>query len=121
MSVVEAISRAAMDVVDTAGSPGLAAVMAAEAVLPIPSEAVLPAVGAQVSAGQMSFAVAVLCASLGSTLGAWVVYGVGRLGGRERVKQVARLLGLDSVRWARIEDWFERRGAWVVLLSRLVP
>ena len=120
MSVLTTIADAATGLVDAAGNIGLTAVMAAEAVLPVPSEVVLPLVGSQVAAGQVFYAAAVLAATLGSTLGAWAVFVVGRAGGRDRVYKLARLIGLDARRWDRMESWFDRRGSWVVLLGRLV-
>ncbi|QNG38754.1 DedA family protein [Geodermatophilaceae bacterium NBWT11] len=121
MSALSTVADAATGLVDAAGDAGLALVMAVEAVLPVPSEVVLPLVGSQVAAGQLSYPGAVLAATLGSTLGAWVVFLVGRAGGRTRVQQVSRLIGLDARRWDHLESWFDRRGAWVVLLGRLVP
>jgi membrane protein DedA with SNARE-associated domain len=121
MSVLDTLVLVAEQVVDAVGNVGLAGVMAAEAVLPIPSEVVLPMVGAQLSDGQVPFFVAVLAATIGSTLGSWAVYTVGRLGGRSRVQRLARLLGLDDERWAWTEDRFSRHGNWVILLGRLVP
>jgi membrane protein DedA with SNARE-associated domain len=95
--------------------------MLAENALPIPSEVVLPLVGLQVSSGQMVFWAATLAATVGSVLGAWMLYGVGRLGGRPIVRRLPRFLGLTEVRLARTESWFARRGALLVLLGRLVP
>ncbi|SDO33317.1 membrane protein DedA, SNARE-associated domain [Klenkia soli] len=121
MSVASTVADAATGLVNAAGNAGLAAVMAVEAVLPVPSEVVLPLVGSQVAAGQMSYVAAVLAATLGSTLGAWAVFAAGRAGGRARVQKLARIIGLDAGRWDRMESWFDRRGSWVVLLGRLVP
>jgi membrane protein DedA with SNARE-associated domain len=121
MSVLSTVAEAATGLVDTAGNAGLSAVMAAEAVLPVPSEVVLPLVGSQVAAGQVSYVAAVLAATLGSTLGAWAVFAAGRAGGHSRVQRLSRLVGLDARRWDRMESWFDRRGSWVVLLGRLIP
>ena len=121
MSVLTTIADAATGIVAAAGNAGLAAVMAAESVLPVPSEVVLPLVGTRVAAGQVSYAAAVLAATLGATLGAWAMFAASRAGGRHRVQRLARLIGLHARRWDRVESWFDRRGSWVVLLGRLVP
>lgn len=121
MSVLASISDAATALVDTTGDAGLAVVMAAEAVLPVPSEVVLPLVGSQVVAGQTSYLAAVVTATLGSTVGAWAVFAASRASGRDRQARVARIVGLDARRWARLQRWFDRHGDWAVLLSRLVP
>src|SRR3954471_1051739 len=121
MSVLDGIATVAEQVVDSAGYAGLAAVMASESVLPIPSEVVLPVVGMQVSAGQLLFWGAALAATAGSVLGAWLLYGLGRWGGRPLVLHWSRRLGLTEARLARIESWSGRRGDALVLLGRLVP
>jgi membrane protein DedA with SNARE-associated domain len=121
MSALDGIAAVAEQVAHGAGYAGLAAVMAAEAVLPIPSEVVLPVVGLEVSAGQLLFWVAVLAATTGSVIGAWALYAVGRWGGRPLTMRLSRLLGVSGARLARTESWFARRGAGIVLLGRLVP
>ena len=121
MSLVDGLLTWTEQLVQSAGSVGLAAVMAAEAVLPIPSEVVLPVVGTRVSAGGLTMVVAVLATTVGSVLGAALVYALARWGGRRWVTRLTRLLGISDERWARTEDWFARRGALVVLLGRLVP
>jgi membrane protein DedA with SNARE-associated domain len=110
MSVLESITTAAVSVVDGVGSAGLGGVMLTENVLPIPSEVVLPVVGLQVSAGQMLFWAATLAATVGSVLGAWMLYAVGRLGGRPMALRLPRVLGITEVHLARTESWFARRG-----------
>src|SRR4051812_47933021 len=121
MSVLDGIATVAEQVVDSAGYAGLAAVMASESVLPIPTEVVLPVVGLQVSAGQLVFWGATLAATAGSVLGAWALYALGRWGGRPLVLRASRRLGLTEVRLARVESWSTRRGDWIVLLGRFVP
>jgi membrane protein DedA with SNARE-associated domain len=121
MSVADSIASSAEQVVHSAGYTGLALVMAAEAALPIPSEVVLPVVGLQVSAGQLSLTGAALAATIGSVLGAWALYALGRLGGRPMVARLPRFLGATEERMARVEGWFARRGDVIVLLARLVP
>jgi membrane protein DedA with SNARE-associated domain len=121
MSVLADIASIAEQVATSAGYAGLTVVMAAGELLPIPSEVVLPLVGAQASAGQLVFWGAALAATLGSVLGAWAQYAVGRWGGRPAVLRLSRLVGGTEQRWSRAESWFARRGTVVVLLSRLVP
>jgi membrane protein DedA with SNARE-associated domain len=121
MSVLDSIAAAAEQVVHSAGYTGLAAVMAAESVLPIPSEVVLPVVGLEVSAGTLTFWGAALAATVGSVLGAWALYQLGRLGGRPVALRLPRFVGVTEERLARTEAWFSSHGAAIVLLGRLVP
>ena len=121
MSVLDSVAAGAEQVVHSAGYTGLAVVMAAETVLPIPSEVVLPVVGLEVSAGQLTFWGAALAATFGSVVGAWALYVLGRLGGRSVALRLPRFLGLTEDRLARTEAWFSSRGHAIVLLARLIP
>jgi membrane protein DedA with SNARE-associated domain len=122
MSLLAGVLNAVESVVDAAGGLGLAAAMAVESVFPpIPSEIVLPLAGSLVAGGQLSFLVAVAAATAGSVLGAWVLYALGRFGGRPALLRLGPLLRIDEARLARAEAWFARRGDWLVVVGRLVP
>jgi membrane protein DedA with SNARE-associated domain len=122
MSVVGGVLDVAQAVGSWAGGLGLAAVMAVESVVPpIPSEIVLPLAGSQLAGGDVAFLVAVLAATAGSVVGAWVLYAVGRFGGRPLLLRLQPLLRIDEARLARAEAYFARRGDWLVLAGRLVP
>ena len=49
---------------------------------PLPSELILPLAGFYVGTGEMAFVQAVLAATLGSVVGALILYGIARYGGR---------------------------------------
>jgi membrane protein DedA with SNARE-associated domain len=122
MSVVGSVLDVAQGVGSWAGGLGLAAVMAVESVLPpIPSEIVLPLAGSQLAGGNLAFLIAVLAATVGSVIGAWALYAVGRFGGRPLLLRLHPLLRIDEARLARAEAYFARRGDWLVLVGRLVP
>ncbi len=106
----------------SAGYGGLGAMIALETIFPpIPSEIVLPLAGFEVQRGQLAFAGALAAATLGALLGAFVLYAVARVGGRPLVLRHGRVLRVRPADLERGERWFERYGAWVVLLGRLVP
>jgi membrane protein DedA with SNARE-associated domain len=121
-SLLDSALAASENAVGAAGWLGLAAVMAAENVFPpIPSELVLPLAGAQVAGGTLTYLVAVLAATLGSTAGAAVLYVLGRAGGRPLLQRMGPLLRMDEARLERVEAWFARRGDLLVFAGRLVP
>jgi len=60
-------------------------------------------------------------ATAGSLIGALLLYGVGRLGGRPLVLRLGPLLRISPDQLERADAWFDRRGAWIVVLGRLVP
>src|SRR4051812_49911890 len=122
MSVVGSVLDLAQVVGSWAGGLGLAAVMAVESVVPpIPSEIVLPLAGSQLAGGHLAFLLAVLAATVGSVVGAWALYAVGRFGGRPMLLRLHPLLRIDEARLARTEAYFARRGDWLGLGGGLVP
>lgn len=121
-SILDSAISLSEGAVGAAGWLGLAAVMAVENVFPpIPSEVVLPLAGAQVAGGTLTYLVAVLAATLGSTAGAALLYVLGRAGGRPLLLRLRPVLRMDEARLDRAQDWFARRGDLFVFLGRLVP
>jgi membrane protein DedA with SNARE-associated domain len=111
-----------VDAIRTAGYPALVALMVAENLFPpIPSEVVLPLAGYEVSRGHLNFAGVLLCATLGSVLGALLLYAAGRRGGKPLIARHGHRLRIRDEDLDRAEDWFGRRGALAVFGARLVP
>ena len=117
------LSGWASDVVDAMGEVGLGLLVALENVFPpIPSEPILTLAGVLSAQGGLSLALVVLCSTLGSVLGALVLYGVGARTGRARVvRLVDRLPLVDVDDLERAEAWFARHGTKAVLLGRFIP
>jgi membrane protein DedA with SNARE-associated domain len=89
---------------------------------PVPSEVILPLGGYLAQRGELSPVWVVVAATAGSLAGAWLLYGLGAaLGEKRATTLLARLPLVDEEDVARSVGWFERRGAWAVLLGRLVP
>jgi membrane protein DedA with SNARE-associated domain len=88
---------------------------------PIPSEIILPFAGALVSDGGMGFVGAVTAATLGSLVGALLLYAIGRYGGRPLIYRYSWILRLNEAQLDRADAWFDRRGPWIVLFGRLIP
>ena len=99
----------------------LALVALENLVPPIPSEIVLPFAGALVADDALWYPGAVLAATVGSLLGALVLYGVGRYGGRPLIYRHGRILRLTERDLDRADAWFDARGWWIVLFGRLIP
>ncbi len=114
-----------VDVVDAIGEFGVGALIALETVIPpIPSEIVLPFAGFSGSRGDINVVLAWIAATIGSLIGAWTLYGVGRLVSYERVHELAGarwfiLFGQSDL--ARAERFFAAHGAVIVLVGRCVP
>ncbi|MGI6217200.1 MAG: DedA family protein [Coriobacteriales bacterium] len=93
---------------------------------PIPSEVVLPLAGFTTTVSTMTLPGVIVAATIGSLIGAFVFYAVGRLLSRERLmslfsKRFMRVLGFKPSDIERIIDWFDRKGQISVLICRCIP
>ncbi|HZI98889.1 MAG TPA: DedA family protein [Actinomycetales bacterium] len=111
------------DVVSSLGAVGVGLMVAAENIFPpIPSEVVLPVAGYVASQGRMSLAWTIVAATLGSLVGAWLLYGLGERVGVDRLRRLFdRMWLVDASDLDRAVDWFERHGGAAVLIGRCVP
>jgi membrane protein DedA with SNARE-associated domain len=112
-----------LDAMEALGAVGVGLVVLAETVVPpIPSEVVLPVAGYLSQTGRMSLLGAFTAATLGSLLGATLLYQLGAWLGPERSRRMlARLPLVDRADVDHAFGWFERHGRSAVLVGRLVP
>lgn len=112
-----------IDLMRTIGAPGVGVATALETVFPpIPSEAVLPLAGYTAGQGHYGVVAAVVWATVGSLVGALVLYWAGAAWGYDRLYAMAERIPL--MRGRDVEksmDWFERHGRVAILIGRLVP
>lgn len=112
----------ATNLVEELGYAGLVLIMAVEHIFPpIPSELILPLAGFQVAEGNLTLPLAILFSTLGSLIGASVLYGIARAGGRPLLFRFRRVLRITERDIDKAEDRFERHSAWIVVLGRMVP
>ncbi|MEB3156356.1 MAG: DedA family protein [Cyanobacteriota bacterium] len=92
---------------------------------PIPAELIMPLGGFLAHKGQLQLLPVILAGLLGTVLGAWFWYGVGRLINEERLEHLldrhGRWMGLTPAGLRQSRRWFQRHGAAVVFWGRLVP
>lgn len=115
----------AVDVIDRLGGLGAASLIALENLFPpLPSEVILPLTGfsAGSNSGNFTLIGAILWCTAGSVIGAWALYGVGVLLGRERTRWLMGKLPLVRTEdIERTEAFFDRRGMWTVFFGRMIP
>ena len=120
---MEAVLEWVVLVMRAVGSPGVGLATLLETVFPpVPSELVLPLAGYTASQGHYAVAAAIAWATVGSLLGALLLYWLGAAWGLERVCALADripLMHADDVR--RAVAWFGRHGRTAVFDGRLVP
>ncbi len=100
--------------------------MAIESIfVPMPSEVVMPLAGWMLVKERALPAIYVLVAggygALGSTIGAILIYLVGRWGGRPLLERYGKYLLISSADLVQADRWFARKGKWSVFICRLLP
>lgn len=120
------LTNFATDVVDALGYLGVALLIALENVFPpIPSEVVLGLAGYTAAQGDATVIGMIIAATIGSVVGAWVLYGfaaaVGPLRLRAIVIRYGGWIGFSEPDLDRAEAWFDRRSRIAVLLCRCIP
>lgn len=93
---------------------------------PIPSELILPLSGFLVTKTSMTLPLVIVAATVGSVVGAYILYGIGRLLSQERLEgffdtKPMRMLGFHSDDVAKAIGWFDRKGQITVLICRCIP
>jgi membrane protein DedA with SNARE-associated domain len=131
-SISESIVNETSHFVREAGLPGIFALMAlSSACVPIPSEVVMLFAGFAVadpsqsgSSQHMTMTGIVLAGLLGSMVGSWFAYALGRWGRLELFERHATKLELIHIQPAQIERadrFFNRYGELAVLFGRMIP
>jgi membrane protein DedA with SNARE-associated domain len=113
-------------VIETLGYPGLTVLVALENIFPpIPSELILPLAGFLTGQNRFSFPLVLVATTLGSLLGALLLYGIGMAAGQRGVRRLFERYGhlalLTPDDLARAERWFDRYGPVAVFVGRLIP
>jgi membrane protein DedA with SNARE-associated domain len=90
--------------------------------LPIPSEVILPFSGFLVSLGRLNVWIVIIVSTLAGIAGSLIDYYIGMKGTDLLARR--RILGKLLFKKARLETaekWFDRYGAFVVFLGRMIP
>lgn len=118
------IAAWAVTIMESLGGLGVAFLIALENLFPpLPSEIILPLAGFTASQG-MSFGLvsAIVWATAGSLVGAWALYGIARLIGRERTRAIFNWLPLVKMSDVdKTEEWFHKHDQSTVFFGRMLP
>ena len=128
-SVTESVVTLTWHFVRDAGLPAVFVLMAVgSACIPLPSEVVMLFAGFAVAdpggSGahhHLSLVGVVLAGLLGTLVGSWVAYGVGRGGRLELLERHGHWLHMGPAQIERADRWFQRYGDSTVLFGRMVP
>ncbi len=113
------------------GYIGVLIAMAIEsAMIPLPSELILPYAGFLVSDaskleplthGPWGFWIVVIAATIGNTVGSLISYAIGAYGGRPFLERYGRYLLIRTHEIELADAFFARRGNLTVFIGRLLP
>ena len=117
------VTARAIGLMELLGGPGIALVIAAEALFPpVPGEVLLPFAGVSAAANGQHVLVPILWTTAGSVLGGLGVYAVGRTLGERRTRAlIDRIPLLEQQDVDRALRFFDRFGFPAVALARFVP
>ena len=114
------------DVIEQLGYLGVALLVVLENIFPpIPSEIVLPFAGFVAQQGSESVVLMILAATVGSVIGALIMYWIAAIIGDDRLHAFTRRFGkwvqIREADLTRAEEWFDRHAMSAVLVGRCVP
>ncbi|MFC4139676.1 DedA family protein [Microbacterium bovistercoris] len=117
------IAEWAMSLMERLGSVGAGIAVALENLFPpIPSEIILPLAGFTARRGSLVLWEVLLWTTIGSVIGALLLYGLGAWLGPQRLRRIVDRMPLMKVTDVdRAEAWFARHGGKAVFLGRMVP
>lgn len=92
---------------------------------PIPSEVILTFGGFMTTRTSLTLIGVIVFATLGSLMGALILYWIGRLLDIERLEKIVErwghILRLKKEDIHKANNWFDRYGIWTVFFCRMVP
>lgn len=111
-----------LDTIGVMGYPGIILLMAMESsIIPVPSELVMPPAGYLAYQGKMNMAVAVLCGTFGSLIGAYANYFVSQYLGRPLILKYGKYVLIPPDKFERVESFFLQHGEISTFIGRLLP
>lgn len=124
--LLEQIALLIQTIITAIGYPGISGIMFTESVFPpIPSELVMPFAGFLAGRGELNFIAVWVAGTLGSVLGAVLLYYLGVWAGdaviRRFIGRYGRWLTLSEGDYDRALRFFSRYGEWVVFFGRCIP
>lgn len=114
------------DFMEQFGYFGIFLMLAIENIFPpIPSEIILPFGGFMTTTSNLTIPGVIIAATLGSLLGAVILYYIGRLLDVERMEKLVdrwgNIIRITKKDIRKADKWFDKYGYWTVLFCRMIP
>jgi membrane protein DedA with SNARE-associated domain len=121
-SLTDSLVNLATHLIRDIGLAGVALLTMTSGVIGVPgSEPTMLFAGFNVFQGHLSLFGIIVFGVLGDVLGASIAYAIGYFGSRELFERQGGRLHMSAERLDRTHAWFERYGAPVIFVSRLIP
>jgi len=120
--VIHTLIQWLLDTIGAMGYPGIILLMAMESsIIPVPSELIMPPAGYLAYQGKMDMAVAILCGTAGSLIGAYANYFVSHYLGRPLILKYGKYVLIPPDKFERVERFFLQHGEISTFIGRLLP
>jgi len=112
-----------VSLMNTLGAPGVGIAIFLENIFPpVPSEVILPLAGFTASRGEINLLAAITWSTIGSVLGAFVLYWIGAAVGISRLRRIADWMWLTTPEDVdKALGFFDRHGSASVFFGRFIP
>ncbi|MFZ0183346.1 MAG: DedA family protein [Nitrosotalea sp.] len=122
LDIINNLANFVIQTISNAGYLGIFALMTAEsALIPIPSEIIMPFSGYLVSTGKFNPVFVIIAGSFGNLVGSLVAYVIGIKLGREIILKYGKYIFLKKSHLDWTESFFKKYGDRSTFVSRLLP
>jgi len=124
--MLESAAQWVIAIIGAIGYPGIMLTMAIEsALIPLPSEIIMPFSGYLVSIGALALPLVALSGATGNVVGSLIAYAIGALLDEAVIRRLVRSHGkwllLSETELNHAEELLRQHGDGIVLLSRVLP
>ena len=122
MVLVELLAGFVTSVISQIGYIGVFILMMLEsALIPIPSEVIMPFSGFLVATGQFNIFYILLAGTLGNLVGSIIAYYIGSFVGRKLILKYGKYIFVDESHLDLADRWFQKFGDRIIFISRNLP
>jgi membrane protein DedA with SNARE-associated domain len=121
-SITDSLVTLATHIIRDLGYGGVTVMTASSGVIGVPgTEPTMLFAGFNVYQHHLTLIGIIIFGVLGDVIGATIAYSIGYYGRRELLERHGSKLHVSTARLDRVHGWFERYGAPVILVSRVIP
>ena len=120
--IIQLVTNFIINLISSLGYFGIFVAMTIEsALIPLPSEIIMPFSGYLVAQGRFNIWLVTLMGALGNVLGSWIAYYIGIKGGRPLVLKYGKYIFISKHEIEKADKWFKKYGSKAIFFSRLLP